>query len=349
MNNNILEIMKIERMADRFIKAPYKINNIHEADAELIDLGGNSDSYLALTTDALVEELSSGLYDSPYLIGWMLATINFSDLAAVGADPLGLLITVSFPSDQSDEFIPKMTDGISDACKEAGSFVLGGDTNEGKTLSLSGCAVGLVPKNSLMMRNGARKGDKVYLSGAAGLGSVYAFLRLFQPENKLPESFYLPMARIKEGKLLRKFATCAMDTSDGVFHTLDTLMRVNRCYFVLHDEWQKMLHPIALEVCRSQGFPSWLSLASVHGEFELCFTISPEKEYDFLSEAARMEWHPILIGEVEDGFGVGVQTAERRVEIDTGMIRNMSETVGSNPDKYFKELLAFARETGIER
>jgi thiamine-monophosphate kinase len=347
VKNNIVENMRIGRMADRFLKAPHRINAIHEADAELIDLGEESDSVLALTTDALVEEVSSGLYDSPYFIGWMLATINFSDLAAVGADLLGLVISVSLPEEQSEEFVIEMADGISGACNEAGTFVLGGDTNEGKTLLLSGCAVGLVPKNSVLTRKGARKRDKIYLSAAAGLGSVYAFLRLFQPGKKLPESFYVPKARIKEGQLLRNFASCAMDTSDGVFHTLDTLMRVNRSRFVLFNEWEKILHPAALEVCRAEGIPPWLTLASVHGEFELCFTVAPEKEKDFLSEAGRIGWHPIPIGEVGDGWGVGVQTAERQIEVDTGSIRNLSETAGSNPARYFSELLALAKETGI--
>jgi len=344
MMKDILENLMIDRIAKNFLKAPHKLHEIHETDAELIDMGEGSDNYLAITTDALVEEITSGLYDDPYLIGWMLAMVNFSDLAAVGAAPLGLLISISYPPALNEAFMTKLTKGISDACQRLNTFVLGGDTNQGKELFLSGCAVGLVPKKSIIKRIGAEPGDKLYLTHPAGLGSVFAFLRLAKQDFKLPKLFYQPQARIEEGKIIRKFASCCMDTSDGVIHTVDTLMRLNRCQFVLEDNWGQILHPITLKVCSAQNLPPWLTLAAVHGEFELCFTLSHDNEKSFLQEAAKAGWAPILLGEVIEGEGVRIRSGERLVPVDTALIRNLSEIAGSDPKSYINKLLEIAQK-----
>jgi thiamine-monophosphate kinase len=347
MMEDILENLMIERIAKNFLKAPHKLHEIHEADAELIDIGEGSDNCLAITTDALVEEISSGLYDDPYLIGWMLAMVNFSDLAAVGADPLGLLISISYPPDLSEAFMTKLAEGISDACQRLNSFVLGGDTNQGKELFLSGCAVGLVPRKSIINRVGARPGDKLYLTHPAGLGSVFAFLRLTKEDFNLPELFYKPLARIEEGKIIRKFASCCMDTSDGVVHTVDTLMRLNCCQFILEANWDQILHPIALKVCSAQNLPPWLALAAVHGEFELCFTMSHDNEKNFIQEAAKTGWTPILLGEIIEGEDVKIRSRGRLVPVDTASIRNLSEIAGSDPKSYINKLLEIAQKVEI--
>jgi thiamine-monophosphate kinase len=346
MMEDILENLRIEKIAKNFLKAPHKLNGLHEADAELIDLGQGHEKYLAITTDALVEEVSSGLYDDPHFIGWMLAMVNFSDLAAVGAEPLGLLVSMSYPSNEDEAFMARLASGISDACRQLNTFVLGGDTNQEKELFLSGCAVGLVPKESFMTRVGAKAGDKLYLSGPAGLGSIFAFLRISKQDFQFLD-FYKPMAKIEEGKTIRQFASCCMDTSDGVIHTVDTLMRLNRSQFVLNSDWDKILHPVASRICRAKNIPHWLALAGVHGEFELCFTVSPNHEKAFLQEAEKSGWSPLLIGEVIDGEGVSIKTQKGLISVDTGSIRNLSEIAGSDPMSYINGLLEIGQKLGV--
>jgi thiamine-monophosphate kinase len=347
MIEQISENRRIDLIASHFLNAPHRVNNIHEADAELVDLGGSSEKYLAVTTDALVEEISSGLYDDPSLIGWMLAMANFSDLAAVGADPLGLLVTMSYPPSQGEAYVAKLAEGISEACQRLGTFVLGGDTNQADAVFLSGCAVGLVPKKSVITRVGAKPGDKIYLTGPAGLGSIYAFLRLTDQDGRLPKFYFRPLARIREGQLVREFASCCMDTSDGLLHTADTLMRLNRCQFVIQDQWARILHPFALEVCKAQDLPPWLALAAVHGEFELCFTLRADRERDFLEAARGAGWAPVAVGEVIEGEVVSIRKGENLVPLDTALIRNIAEEAGSNPKAYIARLLEIAREVRV--
>lgn len=348
MREEILENRRIDKIAKTFISSPHKVGKIHEADAEIMDWDKQSPNYLALTTDALVEEVSSGLYDDPYLIGWMLAMVNFSDLAAVGAEPLGLLLSIAYSPKENDDFLDNMARGIADACQRSGTFVLGGDTNLSETLFLYGCAAGLVPKSSIITRKGAKPGDRLYITQRAGLGNIYAFLKLAGQAKDRTRDFYQPIARLKEGKIIRKFANCCMDTSDGVIHTVDTLMRQNHSQFVIHDDWERILHPIALEVCGAQNLPPWLALTGVHGEFELCFTLSPQKQDAFLREAAHIGWQPILIGEICDGKGVSIRTADKTVTLDTAEIRNLSDQAGSDPLSYIKSLMEWASNSGIK-
>jgi hypothetical protein len=110
----VLEHQLIARLAAGLPRSPAQINGLHESDAELLRLPG-SDLVLALTTDALAEELASGLYRDPGLIGWMLVTVTASDLAAVGADPLGLLICETLPPGADGDWIAALQRGIADA------------------------------------------------------------------------------------------------------------------------------------------------------------------------------------------------------------------------------------------
>jgi len=347
MTDQILENQRIGLIAQQFLNPPNRLNKIHEADAEIIEMVPGSSHYLAITTDALSEEIASGLYADPFLAGWMLAMANFSDLAAVGAEPLGLLVTITYPEGTDSSYLKALATGISSACQQLNTYVLGGDTNFGERIFLSGCAVGLVPKDSVILRVGSQPGDKLYLSGLAGLGSIFALLRLIEPSLRLPLSFYQPEARIAQGKIIRKYCSGCMDTSDGVFHTLDTLMRLNNCRFVLTPDWSRILHPVVLQVCRERHIPEWLSLASVHGEFELCFTIKPDREKPFLREAAAADWFPIAIGTTTTGKGVGIKSRGDVIDIDTVWIRNIAETAGSDPKKYLAELLQFTGRMGL--
>ncbi|MBP1683766.1 MAG: hypothetical protein H6Q27_1333, partial [Ignavibacteriaceae bacterium] len=107
--NEILENKIINSLISGFERSPHQLNYPHESDAEIIQL--NDNTKLAITTDSISEEISTGLYDDPYLIGWMIVTVNMSDLAAVGASPLGILISEIIPKEFSRVKIKELQNG----------------------------------------------------------------------------------------------------------------------------------------------------------------------------------------------------------------------------------------------
>ena len=183
---DIIENKIINDLTKSFNRSPLQLNKVHETDAEIILLE-NSPYDLAVTIDTISEEIKSGLYTDPYQIGWMSVMLNMSDLAAVGAVPMGIVISQILPKDISSEFLDKLQKGINDACLKCGTFVLGGDTNFGDDLIISGCAIGTIEKGKYLKRIGCNAGDKIYVTGKIGRGNAYAFQKLFS--DKTEKSF----------------------------------------------------------------------------------------------------------------------------------------------------------------
>lgn len=175
---DIIENKIINNLTKSFSRSPLQVNKLHETDAEIIKLD-DSPYNLAITIDTISEEIKTGLYSDPYQIGWMSVMVNLSDLAAVGASPIGIVISQILPKNISDDLLEKLQAGINDACMKCKTFVLGGDTNFGDELIISGCAIGMVDKAKHLSRIGCQPGDKIYTTGKIGIGNAYAAQKFF--------------------------------------------------------------------------------------------------------------------------------------------------------------------------
>jgi len=340
MNTAILENQMVERLARAFRRSPGQMNRLNESDAEIIRLGTNG-TRLAVTTDSIVEEIASGLYSDPHVIGWMAATVNFSDLAAVGAVPVGLLIAETLPPGLSEDFLSELQRGIDEACCASGSYVLGGDTNSGSTLEVTGCALGTLEGHRDLSRVGCRPGDLVYSSGLLGSGNAYAVSRFVASRARYP---FAPAARIHEGQIIRKFASACMDTSDGVLTTLDQLMRLNGIGFQLDGNWETALDRSAVEIARQASIPPWLLLAGQHGEFELLFTVAPHDERELIARAAAAHWQPVRLGIAVPEQSISFELYGTSAHIDTGRIRNAAFEAHGSVRAYISELMNIDQE-----
>ena len=101
-----------------------------------------------ITTDSAARAGAAGMgMDDPAHTGWLLATINLSDLAAAGAEPEGLVAaTAPLPPDTPVHTLKRIMDGVDACATEHGTRVLGGDIGEGRELRLSATAVGRCPR-----------------------------------------------------------------------------------------------------------------------------------------------------------------------------------------------------------
>lgn len=328
----IKENVLIENLVKNFSRSPVQINQLQESDAELIRL--NDQTILALTTDSICEEIERGLYDDPFMIGWMTVIANISDLAAVGATPIGILLNQTITKTTSSEYISEIQRGINEACITYKIHVLGGDTNYSSRMQMSATALGILKNDKPIMRSGCNAGDSIYASGKLGNGNAFAFTKLSGGNSQ-----FKPKAKIDVAKILLKYATCCMDTSDGLLATLDQLMRVNNLGFSISSSAEDYLTDEAKDVCSFQNIPNWFMLAGPHGEYELVFTIPLEKEKALMDEAEAMNWLPIKLGEVTTKQEIKFLHDEQLVTIDTASIRNLFSESDRSLSFYINELM----------
>jgi len=335
--NYIKENNFIGLLAGKFLRSPLQINKLHQCDAELIRIPG-SKSVLAVTTDNIVEEIESGLYKDPYLIGWMSVAVNISDISAAGALPLGLLMNESLLPSMDKDYLAELQRGIDDSCRAAGTYVFGGDTNYSSEFQIGACALGIINDGKLISRMGGQPGDLIFSSGYLGCGNAFAFSR-FSPGNSGLMFPFKPVPRIKEGSLIRRYASCCIDTSDGFIAAADQLMRLNNYGISIEKQCCEFIHPLATQLCNHAGFPEWLLLAGIHGEFELVFSIPTDTANSFLSEARAVDWEPVFIGKITGQNELKINIDSNPIIVDSGKIRNLFDESNGEIKKYISGLL----------
>ena len=349
---DIIENKIINNLTKSFMRSTAQLNKVHETDAEIIQLD-NSPFDLAITIDTISEEIKAGLYSDPYQIGWMSVMVNMSDLAAVGASPLGIVISQILSKEIPQEYLDKIQAGINDACFECGTFVLGGDTNFGDELIISGCAIGTIEKGKYLKRVGCKVGDKIFTSGKVGSGNSYAVQKLLlnnaQIDSRLcgndnleytgPKLEFYPEAKLGWRNFLYKYSSSCIDTSDGVLSSLDQLMRLNKVGFKFRADWDESIDEISKQLFNYYNLPLWLLFAGEHGEFELLFSIPAEKEIEFLKETSQLDFSPIYLAEATEDVNIRIKIYNKEQSLDTEKIRNLAFEKDFSPTQYLQKLL----------
>lgn len=330
------EMLFLHEVADVFPRHPSQLNGLLEADAEVVDVSGLRPDKLLLTTDAIQEEIATGLYDDPGLVGWMSVQSCLSDLAAVGADTIGLLIALQLPQDGTREWLAGFQAGVKEACTASGVHVLGGDTGLGRTPSVTMTAVGYLRDERPLMRTGTKPGDILYATGPGGAGNAYAYAKLFDRSLSVP---YAPMARLREGRSTRAFASSAMDTSDGLFPALSVLCSLNDVGFSFGTDLSGLLCTSARTVHQVAGLPSWMLLAGPHGDFELLFTVPPDRVDEIETGYATQFGAPLRLG-VFTGDGQLHFTSEG-IDVTTAphSIPDIFHRCNGDLNQYFRDLM----------
>lgn len=177
----------------------------------------------------------------------------------------------------------------------------------------------------------------VLASGPLGRGSAYAFARLLGDDTTAPA--FQPRPRMAEGQLVRRYASCCMDTSHGLITTLDELSRLNGVGFALSGV-ETLLHPAALPAAQAAGLPAWFMLPGPHGEFELVFTIPQAQMEAFRADAHQLGWQPTALGAVSPNPQTTVLFEGRRLGLDTRAIRDAFADASGDPADYLARLAA---------
>lgn len=188
------------------------------------------DKSLVVTTDVLVEEVHfSGRTTTAFDVGWRAVAANLSDLAAMGAQPLGITVGLSLPGSVAVTWVEELYRGISACLGKYQTAIVGGDICRSKVVSVAITAFGQVLPNHVIRRCNARPGDAIIITGLHGLSRAGLEL-LLHPEKgrgltpteqkQLITAHQRPKPRLDVLPWLEKFAPdiaiAGMDSSDGL-------------------------------------------------------------------------------------------------------------------------------------
>jgi thiamine-monophosphate kinase len=218
--------------------------------------------------------------------GFKAVASALSDVAAMGSVPVGMLLAVVAPPGVD---VLSMHQGVKVASDLFGVPVLGGDVSNGQGLSLAVTVIGESDERETVLRNGARAGDLVFVTGA--LGASAAGLRLRRTgeslENPLVLTHARPTPRFAEGVAAREAgATSMMDLSDGLSLDLHRLADASNAGFALDEV--PVIKGATLREALSGG-----------EDYELLFTAPNEDRVRGLF-AKRGLRQPFVIGKIVD-------------------------------------------------
>lgn len=246
-------------------------------DCAVLDLKG--EDCLVVTTDMLHRTTDFPAEMTPWQMGWMSAAVNLSDIAAMGAEPTGLLMAIGMPSDTEIDFVEELARGIQACVEFCGTTVIGGDIDTHAELTITGTALGRVKKSQLLLRKGAKPGDLVCITGYTG--SAGAALKAVLSKKSVSETvlkaLFEPVPRTREARVLAESGalTSMMDTSDGLAMSLYDLSRQSKVGFKIRENTL----PILPEVREFASGPEELLEFALYtgGDFELIFTVDPKR------------------------------------------------------------------------
>ena len=233
---------------------------------------------------------------------WKALAANLSDLAAMGADPLGYLCATAWPEAATGEDRAGFAAGLGEAQRAFGVSLLGGDTTSTSGVwTIAITALGAVPAGEALRRNGAKAGDDVYVSGAIGEAAVGLSMArgdIAAAEPVCLQRYRRPQPRLELGQRLRGLASACIDISDGLCADLGHIAETSQVGLVLEGE--------RIPLGNAAALASLEALISGGDDYELAFTAGAENRQKIRVLSETLDIPIERIGRVEAGAGVRV-------------------------------------------
>lgn len=306
-------------------RAPSHVKISIGDDAAVLRLPVGKD--LVATTDMLVENIDfRRSWCTAEDVGWKAHAAALSDLAAMGAKPLGSLLSLAVPSSWNTAKILAVAKGAAQCGKKYGSLLIGGDlsSTQGSMVCSLTC-MGSVQKNTALTRKGAKPGHVLALTGTVGSsGAVLAKLlarRNSQPAfpkdfQRLIKKFFRPVPRLQAGHLFasRKLVSAAIDVSDGLALDLHRLCRASNVGAEIFAADLPLAKNAGVASHKKHQDPVAHALASGE-EYELLLSISRKNLEAAKRASAKSSTRLTVIGKVRHASkGITlVQNSVRRV------------------------------------
>ncbi|WP_257214962.1 thiamine-phosphate kinase [Sphingomonas sp. R-74633] len=183
-------------------------------DTAVMEVGGER---LVLTHDAIAEGVHYRPGTDPFDIAWKLVAVNLSDLAAKGAEPLGVLIGAVLV-ERAERFV----EGLRAVLTEYDVPLLGGDTISVSPATFGCTAIGRATSPRVPRRDGARPGDALWVTGPMG-AAMLGF------EAGTGTAYLRPRPRLSDGRALAAHVHAMMDVSDGLLLDASRMAEASGC------------------------------------------------------------------------------------------------------------------------
>src|SRR5580658_1954444 len=232
---------------------------------------------LVISSDFLIEGVHFLSSYPPKAIGYKALTRSASDLAAMGAEPLGFLLNLALPPGRTGKWLDGFLSGVDAAARKIRIPLIGGDLASAQNAVVCVVVLGDAKSGQLIRREGARPGDLIYVSGKLGVEIIRRRQDNRRAARLLVAPHYFPQPRLKLGAWLahQRLATAMMDISDGLSIDLVRLCEGSQVGAVVNaerlpivgipEQWRRRLNLAASE---AQNY-------ALNGgdDYELLFTV----------------------------------------------------------------------------
>lgn len=274
----------------------------------------------AISTDTLVSGIHFPENAPAFLLGQRALAVAVSDLAAMGAIPIGFTLAITLPQIDAD-WLQAFSEGLSSMAQRCAIALVGGDTTRGP-LAMTVTVMGAVPKQQALLRSAAQVGDLLCVSGPLGAAAAAVPVVLGEIDRQAVSSttlqqlltaYWSPQPQLALGQYLRGTAHAALDISDGLLADCGHIAKAsNLCLQI-----QQAQVPVAAAARQLLGDRAALQCALSGGDdYQLAFTITS-------SALTQLQQHfpdVQVIGQVCVGTGVQLldETGQSIAQLHSG-------------------------------
>jgi thiamine-monophosphate kinase len=259
----------------------------------------NSTEEIAITSDMLVCGRHFFADANPEWLGWKALAVNLSDLAAMGAKPLGFTLALALP-ESNPIWLEAFSKGLFAIANQYNCPLIGGDTTAGP-LNICITAFGSLPKGKAILRSGAIEGDAIWVSGSVGdarltLAALRHEVELAKEDLEAIEArMHQPTPRVDLGIALRESANSALDVSDGLLGDLrHILLQSSKDAEIFLDRIPK-----SITLCKQSEVTQNRYAASGGDDYELCFTAPMSKRDEIIKISEDLNLPLTQIGNIQ--------------------------------------------------
>lgn len=256
---------------------------------------------LVVSTDACVEGVHFRReWLAPEEVGGRATVAALSDLAAMGAQPVGLLLALGVPAEWSEAMLA-IARGVGDAAAAAGCPIVGGNVTRARDLSLTITVLGTASRP--LGRDGVREGDLLFVTGRLGgpRAAVRAWMEGGTPSAEHRARFAAPRPRIAEARwLVDAGCHAAIDISDGLLADAAHLAQASAVHLDLDLQRLPCVPGVSLDEAASGG-----------EEYELLVACGPDAPPDPVAFEQRFGVPLTAIGVATEGSGIAIRGAAR--------------------------------------